>query len=333
MRVILHAGQHKTGSTAIQAALQAHRALLRGAGIHVPAEGMRDGGNYRPLIDALTEPGEAEDLLRAAGAAWREAAGRGDRILVSAEYVKTLVVEGRGVRLVQALRELGATDITLVLYLRNPFELANSAFTQRTAVLLARGRSFKDHIAALYDEAYFNYRAFLELEDTGIGLEVLPYADAARSSIVSHFFRFLGVTAATLPEEPRLNAAFGPLAVEALRRLAIALPGLRRRHRVPLKERCQAIALTAAEPSPFWGVDEEARSLLEAADHATDAFAQAVWGVPWRARLPDAERPLNIFDPRTASAEDKARYETLLDAMCAAARGLGLRPSQASTTT
>lgn len=323
MHLFLHAGQHKTGSSAIQLVLRDAVARLGELGVFVPVRGMNGMGSHRPLIVALAKSGGVPD--EAMQEEWEAAARAGfGRALVSAEYVKKLVVEGGGGAILEGFRRLGASRISLVLYLRNPFELANSSYSQRTGALVNGGVTFRQHVGALLRDAYYEYGRILEVAaPPDVELTVLPYDAASRRGVNRHFFGALGLPTDWLPEqEARVNAAHGPMAVEAMRRMALELETIPAGARNGLRAAFAGVAERYPEPAPFWGVDDAARAALAPADARTDAFARAVWGRPWRERLPDEERPLNAYRADTAAREDRVIFGRMIRDM-RACRGEG----------
>jgi hypothetical protein len=309
VELILHAGQHKTGTTSIQAFLRDHRAALAGEGMYVPRTGMAHGGTHRPLVDDLLDPARRDgaiDQLRLE----LEAAQPG-RVLISAERLKLHVVEGRGGDLIRTLRRLEPRVIKMIVYLRSPFALANAAYSQRTAALSLQGQSFAEHVHDLCGSSYFDYVRFLNLP---LELVVRPFSAEVRRGVLGDFLRALGIRLAGVETEPRLNASFGPMSLEIMREFGPAAakwrPAFRQRAR-------EALAATAhAHPEePLWAVDDEVRRMMSGPDALTESFAVAVWGRSWRDVIGDEDKPLNVYRAETASPEARRRYAQLRQTM------------------
>jgi hypothetical protein len=316
--VILHAGQHKTGTTAVQAFLRDRRDDLAARGILVPRTGMALAGTHRPLVAATLGEGAGAPML--AGLAREFARSSCARAVISAEYAKTVAAQGRGGVMLDALRRAGAERVTIVLYLRAPFALANAAFAQGTAALQIGGATFPEHIMHLLARDYFNYANILRLaERADAALVVRPYGAAVRQGVIADLMRTLGTDDLAPATEERLNPSRGPLALEAARRLAVEFGTLPPEKRIAAMN---AIAALAPPEAPLWAVDEEAERRLAAADAATELVAQAAWGRPWREAIGDERRPLNTF--ATAMAADPegapAAFRRLIAQMRAAAR-------------
>lgn len=292
--LVLHAGQHKTGSTTIQAVIRHLRAELADEGIHVLWSGQGSDGAHHSLIYSLTgQPSRwvSMHLLRAEMA---QAFPR--RVLISSEVATEVIVRGGGHGLIDSLRAAGAGRVHLLLYLRCPFALSNAAFSEQTSSLRGGGMQFSDYLRARDQRPSHRYDRFLELaQREDVTLSVRPYAARVRQSIIGDFADALGVT--LVPgDEPRLNTSYGPVALEAMRILANETDPLDPEVHWRLQERLPAIARTLGE-HPFWGMDEDHRRLLPEADRQTEAFAKTLWGCGWREAIGEESRPLNVFDP------------------------------------
>jgi len=315
----LAAPSYKTGTTSIQSILPSRRRALAAQGFHVLFAGQGTDGAHHRLVFALTgdEPSRSTiALLRA------ELAQAGPRaVLVSSEAVKEAVVNGRGAAIIDGLRRAGAGHIRLLLYLRSPFGLASSSYSSKTSRLELAGTTFAEFVRGFDAGPAFRYDHFLDLaRDRDVELVVRPYDAAARRGILDDFARTLGV-ALDVPTEPRRNASFGPVGLEAMRIVAAEAGPLPRPMRMRLWGPLRKIA-GALEEQPFCGVDAAMEAALATADRRTEAFAQAVWGRSWREVIGEERRPLNVFDP--ADGEQQARLDAVLSAMRAvSARLLG----------
>jgi hypothetical protein len=305
--VILHAGQHKTGTTTIQAVTMRRRADLAERGIHVLWSGQGIDGAHHSLIYRLTGQPSRRLSLRLLRIEMAQAFPR--QVLISSEAAKEAVVGGRGARLIDALRAAGARRIRLLLYLRSPFALANAAFFEEISSLRGGGATFGEYLRARDKGCAHRYDRFLDLarrED--VELVVRPYGEAARRSILSDFAAAIGVPLAA-SDEPRLNSSYGPVGLEAMRIIALETGPMPLEVQWRLRDRLREIARALGE-DPFWGMDEAHERLLGQAERSTDEFARAVWGRGWRDAIGEEKRPRNVFDPQDVRQQDLFR-ETL----------------------
>ena len=60
MRLIVHAGIHRTGTTSLQKCLERNRAVLAARGVHYPPT---EGGRHRSLLKALRDPAAGSDAI------------------------------------------------------------------------------------------------------------------------------------------------------------------------------------------------------------------------------------------------------------------------------
>jgi hypothetical protein len=122
VKVLLHAGIDKAGSTAIQAHLHANREWLAHQGICVPGTGLTRFGHRKLFLPGL-DPVTWNDLREELGAAERE----GDRLAV-------LSFEGLGALSESEVRKiaryLDRADLTILFYLRDQAEVLQSGYLQ-----------------------------------------------------------------------------------------------------------------------------------------------------------------------------------------------------------
>jgi hypothetical protein len=308
LEVILHAGQHKTGTTSIQSFLAERSDELAGHGLYVPTTGRFWTGTHYVLISALADEQQEKAAVRQLAAELAEV--EQDRVLISGEVAKHWIVEGAGARLIDNLRAAGAGRVHILLYLRSPFALANAAYCQRTGSLVLKGATFEEFLPRLCAERYFDYDQFVRLrERDDVSLTVRPYSSEARRGVTRDLLRTLGVEL-ELKEEQRLNTSYGPIAIEALRRFGAQEPGLRSMALQHFMHLMFRIGRSISE-RPYWAVDDRVRQMLAEPDRKTDEFSLAVWGRPWRDEIGDEDRPINIFDPGSADAEQRAIFEEL----------------------
>lgn len=136
---ILHIGPEKTGSTAIQAWIVAHRAALRDAGVATPFCGRR--GEALAVVRAAAAPDRRFGLhrdqpalhrmwrlvapLHRMAVARRLAAGQG-RLLLSSERLESQLRHPDEIAALRQLVQPHAREVTIVVYLRRPSDAAAS---------------------------------------------------------------------------------------------------------------------------------------------------------------------------------------------------------------
>ncbi|QAY77967.1 hypothetical protein [Sphingosinicella sp. BN140058] len=299
--IILHCGEHKTGTTSIQALILRERKDLARQGVHVLCVGQGSNGAHHRLIQAFDRRPFGAVTAKLLAIEIRRAPGR--TILVSSELAKTAIVHGRGQQVIDAFRAAGADRVRLLFYLRSPFALANAAYAERTGSLDLGGAPFVDFLRVHDAGPAYAYEGFLDLAARDdVDLEVRPYSALVRRSIAEDFGDAIGITWRRC-DGPRRNRSLGPIGLEAMRRIAAegGLPDGARRVRLYMRLRAIGLALGEA---PFWQMDAAHQALLTTADHRTDAFARAVWGHGWRETIGEEERPLNVFDPADPRQQD-----------------------------
>jgi hypothetical protein len=319
--ILLHAGAHKTGTSSIQGVIIAERRSLARQGYHVARAGQGvDGAHHRLFFTLL---GRWHSPLTVAMLRAELVTAPPRSILISSETVTKAVVEGDGARVIDALREAGAARVRLLLYVRSPFALASSSYSSRIGRLDLGGTTFDEYVREHDSGSVHRYDRFLELaQRDDVDLSVRPYSESARRSILQDFAKALGVDLRDA-REPRRNASFGPIGLEAMRLIAAEFGPFRDDLRPHLWPPLRRIARSLGE-QPFWGIDESREGELATADRRTDEFARAVWGRGWREAIGEERRPLNVFDP-SDPAQQAALQAALREMRSACARILAER--------
>ena len=204
--LLLHSGLHKTGTTYLQHMLLANRAHLAAAGL-TPAPFLNPiEGNHLPLIRALHAGGYAPAAFAQAFDAI--AAAPGDRLVITAEELSTLVLAYRP--RAEAFRDAALARglrPRIILGLRRQDHLQESIFAQATRTSYSGDiRSFTaydlDHDARLHAiEAIFGRE----------NVRVMIYPDGEPNDLLAvRFLAALGVApdhAALVPVPPRNQTA------------------------------------------------------------------------------------------------------------------------------
>lgn len=205
MRILLHAGTHKTGTSTIQNVLDRHRDTLRAASVFYPDARRVFGGTYvahHPFAHAVAEP-HGHALARQFVEQLEQDIGPEDVVLLSAEpiYRHTWGDEDgwwsrHAHYLVRLADTLGAHDVTPVLVFRRRDTFVESLYHER--VSKGFGREFAhyaDRVDRLLD---YQRQLVLFREAFGKACE-LDFEDLAGGQLVSRFLEELGLTMAALP--------------------------------------------------------------------------------------------------------------------------------------
>jgi hypothetical protein len=153
-KVILHAGFHKTGTTAIQEFARKNRRALRAAGIYYPAypEWARteatEHHEFAHAIAGRSQVFDDEWSLRRLVAEWLVAAGPDEKILISAEAMSRHLGRDRdtswGERRREYVRSLARLfaghDAEIVAVLRRQDDFVRSLYFEHIRRALPRGR-------------------------------------------------------------------------------------------------------------------------------------------------------------------------------------------------
>ena len=332
-RLILHAGQPKTGSSAIQQFCAANRAPLRRRGYLFPSLGREGRGNHKfLLLDILGRP--QEEAHRGAAIRFREEIDRdpASAVILSSEWLFAhLVSKGTASRVLHFFREC-RLEPEIVIYIRPDADRVNSGYVQQTKSFFVSD-DIADFAKNKAERGSGAYASLARLkEELGPRLILLPYdRNVAENGAAASFLAAIGVSEhdpAEFAPEGRANESVGPIAVAAARD---TLARLRRRGMEPSRQQRQHLAralrdMIAAEPAEraYQGVDERLAASIEAeVAEARQQFAASVWGKSWTEVFPPKERkPLNVFDPASAGPAELQRYRRFVDALAALGEAL-----------
>jgi hypothetical protein len=133
-RVILHCGQHKTGTTALQQFLRQSAPALRALGVLVPRAGRLDhlaGGHHNIAWELTRDRRYHHSFGGVADLASEIAAFDGDSVLSSEDFETALGTPGR---LAPLLRhpKLSDRDFVVAVYLRDQISYAEALFIENT---------------------------------------------------------------------------------------------------------------------------------------------------------------------------------------------------------
>jgi hypothetical protein len=244
MKCYLHIGTEKTGTSTLQAFLDQNREGLRKSGFaFTQSAGRRNNMN---LLVAAYKLERRDDLTSTAGVQSNEelldfqektiaglraelAEMACDNMIFSSEHIQSRLTEIAEIhRLKDILLALGATDIRVVVYLRNPAEIANSLYS----TLIKSGSTVKQPCAP--QNSYFhnvcNHRGTLQRYASVFGQEALMPRlfhpdELLNGSIVDDFTNAIGLPLAAdylMPE--RLNESLSATGIQILRRVNEIIP-------------------------------------------------------------------------------------------------------------
>lgn len=344
MKVLLHIGSEKTGTTSIQNWAAANRAPLAARGILYPAApgeraGKRPAPNHVGLALAVSERARRPDLLgmlglpdlaAAAGFAARMerrlaeeiAAARGGALFLSNEHLSSRLRDETEVAALRALVERAAgaaADWRVVLYHRRQDDMLRSIHAMR----VLRGATEPFRLAARADDARLDPRAILGhyarvFGDAAVTVRVFDRARLIGGDAVADLLSLLGVEPgdAAFTQAPRANVSPGGAALELLRLLNAHLPAAKRPALLRALRRLPPEPRTALAPrgelDAFLARYAEAnadiaRRFLHRADGTLfDPPGEAEAALPVAEAL-TAERAVALLAPILARALDAAR--------------------------
>ena len=331
-RFIAHIGAAKTGTTAFQVWLKAHRAEMMRAGYLVPEKTPRQG-NHRNVVMALAGMSDARNAAAIRAATLREIEEHpGLDVIVSAEAMGS--VEYTHTILPALTREFEGFDKVAILSVRDPIAHYNSGFAQRRKAMRRNDRDWNSFLRDSLENRRGDWRLNVDLyEAHGWRMIVIPYAAETKARGITRTILSLpefGDTAQQVPvdETQERNPSMGAIgliimdliqdAVDPEAALDTAAPAA-------LRERVARIANERLDDKPFNGFTEETRAAVLARFADTNRWiADRFFDVPWEVACPPA--PLVPPSPRTLADLPHgmaARVARTATRMTAFARDLG----------
>ena len=330
-RAVIHIGLPRTGTTTFQAILAEHRDALARNGVLYPeltphsATGTPPHISHQHLGEALDwrrPRSERRELTAALGEQIR--AARPEVVLISYERLALLRPWHRGPAIFRELFAALGYEIEVLMTVRPQDGAINSQYAWR-AQFLREACPFKIAFQRDLRDRRYDYVRVLEpwAAIAGNRPEVVPLQDARSGApLVERLLDAvrLGHLKGELVDgaaRPRLeNRSPGPFAVEISRRLrATCGPhGLDNRAARQLTEEISTLVRQRdLDAESFRGLDDASRTAArEAFGTANDAFADAVWGEPWDARVASEQpRPPNDLQ-RTATEREEAIIEEVM---------------------
>lgn len=205
----LHAGAHKTGTTAIQQFAAANRATLLGSGLWYPDfQPVRDDAptSHNPLAHSLAQPGGSRGLsavqIRELVDYWREKAGNRS-LLVSAEaFCRHLDPEGGKEWLEQRkayLKRLAAVfadfDVEVIFALRRQDRWAHSVYLENIMKGSDRAKMSFPEFRKFLEKRHLRFEDNIAVFEESFGpVRVLTYEGLSQDgNLFSNFFAELGL--------------------------------------------------------------------------------------------------------------------------------------------
>jgi hypothetical protein len=157
-KVYIHCGLHKTATTSIQKNSFKIRKFLKKKHILYPKPSRRDY-NHNSLVDLCAYSESTDWIERIAKRSFR-CHGKNGSIFLSAENLEYSFHKETPLLIEQKFAQLGISDITWILVLRNPFDYYNSLYSQ-----LSTGgnpsRPYLDYVATAELAVKWGYLEFL----------------------------------------------------------------------------------------------------------------------------------------------------------------------------
>jgi len=191
MRVLVHIGARKSGSTYMQDLFSANAERLQEVGTYYPSpelsEGVHARGNGHPLAQALG--GEADGAAVQLCRTWMLDARSlsCERVLLSAEaLIGVLAESGSAARLIRIFKKAGFSEFRFLLVVRSPASALVSEYCHRIGILTTSDYDsfLKGNPPYLSEVAGFVQHSLQELEGV---LEVRNYAGDSLLAVAAEF--------------------------------------------------------------------------------------------------------------------------------------------------
>jgi len=342
--IFIHAGMHKTGSTAIQIFLTGNRDRLHELGVYLPVTGTEvHGHNHTALVSATTridraEPGDACERLRAELAH----AGNPRQVLISSEQFSTRFGH------VPFLDKLGRLCAALgyaphvIAYVRPQAAAINSMYTQHVKNLRAVGPFHEYFQTQLATPMNRFPRRFAALRaDPRFRLTVRPYnRQIIAAGLVADFLATLGLPA----DDPGFIHSRDLENVTPGAKTIFAFQQIRRRLADRQPPPNQAILNSLTPPliaaagrlgwnaTKFDGIDDiRLRRAHARFAGSNEAFAQTAWNKSWHDVFPEEKHRQatpSIFTLKDASPTEQAEVREFVREAVASIRQFDAGPQQ-----
>jgi hypothetical protein len=293
-RFIAHIGAAKTGTTAFQAWLKAHRTEMMAAGYLVPDRTPRQG-NHRNVVASIAGISDSPNAEKVRAATLQDFATHPELdVIVSAEALGS--VEQTATLLPALTAQLDGFEKIAILSVRDPVAHYNSGFAQRRKAMRRNERDFEAFYREGLERRRGDWRLRIEqYESHGWRMIVLPYNAEAKARGITRTLLSLpefGDVATRLPvdETGERNPSMGAIGLIVMDMVqdAIDPAGVLDTHApAELRARVARIANERFDDRPFNGFTVERREELIAAFADTNRWtAGRFFDVPWEAACP-----------------------------------------------
>lgn len=209
MRVFLHIGSHKTGTTAIQEFASENSEWLKKNGLLYPSFDLIGGPRERSHLGMVNRVTRAESLPDAESPDMlmrkaREAAeAEGLDILLSAESLFRLDDNSAGKVTRMLAENLGESEFVLLCSLRARAEFAESLYRNHYRAYCKEPEHFREWLER--SQSNFQYEAILAryAKPLQAQIRLMPYSKATRDGFVAAFFKGFGVNITDSTRPPR----------------------------------------------------------------------------------------------------------------------------------
>jgi hypothetical protein len=258
--IVLHAGIHKTGSTAIQTALFHRTDIFRKHGVYYPKTGLFDGAHHH-IAHAARTPDQSLPL-------WdelvRELAPVDTKVVLSSEEFDSL--DRASIAKLQAHLSPIASRVRVLIYLRPQYSLIRSQYSQQVREGFIRSSFDAFFRDALRYARFLKQRKLVQHWVDVFGRDSVTVRSAIRSDLEGHssladFLEFLRLDSPVSLDELRLpsaiNESLNNIQCEVVRQLSAsehfwALPFERRRKiLIAFFKSCGAFQSLGKYPDPI----------------------------------------------------------------------------------
>ena len=283
----VHAGPHKSGTTAIQWFLQENRSELLRHGYFVPASETRRGAHHA-LVESLAglDIGQHREALVASSIRALQQTPA-EAIIISSEALEGILKSRKHARaFLSGIAELDL-EPKLILFPRNQPQWINSSYAS-SVKSFRRSDAFESCALDFAVSPGSRFSRWLELADAyGLELVALPFTkETIAGGVIPEFLRTIGIKRSPKfrDMQVRRHEGVGPFTVsvarDVLRCLDQRLTWLQaRRCKVAL---ARYLAERGLRDSGYCGLNSALARHIEAELRINnDAFAERVWGRPW----------------------------------------------------